>query len=152
MYELFLSFLSADLSSALVILVSGKSPSSTILHAFTHPFHSVQRGGRVEIIANDQGHRITPSWVGFAEDERLYVLVRHPLLARVKISLVLETLPRMLSIPTPKILSLMPNVSLVVRWMTMNSSGILNTSLSMWSTRVGSLLSKSTTRARLVIS
>ncbi|EJD45209.1 78 kDa glucose-regulated protein precursor [Auricularia subglabra TFB-10046 SS5] len=31
----------------------------------------VQRGGRVEIIANDQGHRITPSWVSFTEDERL---------------------------------------------------------------------------------
>ncbi|KAG6908698.1 hypothetical protein DXG01_003631 [Tephrocybe rancida] len=32
---------------------------------------SVQRGGMVEIIANDQGHRITPSWVSFTEDERL---------------------------------------------------------------------------------
>ncbi|KAJ7124957.1 heat shock protein 70 [Mycena epipterygia] len=34
-------------------------------------FVSVQRGGRVEIIANDQGHRITPSWVSFTENERL---------------------------------------------------------------------------------
>lgn len=33
--------------------------------------HSVQRGGRVEIIANDQGHRITPSWVSFTDEERL---------------------------------------------------------------------------------
>jgi heat shock protein 5 len=32
---------------------------------------SVQRGGKVEIIANDQGNRITPSWVGFTEEERL---------------------------------------------------------------------------------
>jgi endoplasmic reticulum chaperone BiP len=34
-------------------------------------FYSVQRGGRVEIIANDQGHRITPSWVSFTDEERL---------------------------------------------------------------------------------
>ncbi|KAK7029823.1 78 kDa glucose-regulated like protein [Favolaschia claudopus] len=32
---------------------------------------AVQKGGRVEIIANDQGHRITPSWVSFSDDERL---------------------------------------------------------------------------------
>jgi len=32
---------------------------------------SVQRDGRVEIIANDQGHRITPSWVSFSDEERL---------------------------------------------------------------------------------
>ena len=39
---------------------------------FPNPIvHSVQRGGRVEIIANDQGHRITPSWVSFTDDERL---------------------------------------------------------------------------------
>ena len=31
----------------------------------------MQRGGRVEIIANDQGHRITPSWVSFTDEERL---------------------------------------------------------------------------------
>ena len=33
---------------------------------------SVQRGGVVEIIANDQGDRITPSWVSFIDYERLY--------------------------------------------------------------------------------
>lgn len=33
--------------------------------------YSVYRGGRVEIIPNDQGHRITPSWVSFTDQERL---------------------------------------------------------------------------------
>src|SRR6267154_2856943 len=33
----------------------------------------VQRGGHVEIIANDQGHRITPLWVSFTDDERVLI-------------------------------------------------------------------------------
>ncbi|KAG6898135.1 78 kDa glucose-regulated protein [Termitomyces sp. T32_za158] len=32
---------------------------------------TVQKKGRVEIIANDQGNRITPSWVSFSGEERL---------------------------------------------------------------------------------
>ncbi|CAG7851070.1 78 kDa glucose-regulated protein homolog Short=GRP-78; AltName: Full=Immunoglobulin heavy chain-binding protein homolog; Short=BiP; Flags: Precursor [Serendipita indica DSM 11827] len=37
----------------------------------TYSAVGVQRGGRVEILANDQGNRITPSWVSFGDDERL---------------------------------------------------------------------------------
>ncbi|KAG8748948.1 ATPase with role in protein import into the ER [Serendipita sp. 396] len=38
----------------------------------TYSAVGVQRpDGRVEIIANDQGNRITPSWVGFTDSERL---------------------------------------------------------------------------------
>lgn len=29
------------------------------------------KDGRVDIIANDQGNRITPSWVAFNDEERL---------------------------------------------------------------------------------
>lgn len=31
----------------------------------------MMKSGRVEILANDQGNRITPSYVAFTEDERL---------------------------------------------------------------------------------
>jgi len=79
MYLLSRSFLLADQSPAsLVIRVLGELVYLTPPRILTHSLYSVQRGGRVEIIANDQGHRITPSWVSFTEDERLYVFVLHP--------------------------------------------------------------------------
>ncbi|KAK0196563.1 heat shock protein 70 [Armillaria mellea] len=37
----------------------------------TYSCVGVQQGDRIEIIANDQGHRITPSWVSFKDGERL---------------------------------------------------------------------------------
>ena len=67
----------------------------------TYSCVGVWQNDRVEIIANDQGNRTTPSYVAFTETERL-------------IGDAAKSQAAMNSLPTPAVLYLMPSVLLVV--------------------------------------
>ncbi|KAJ3472709.1 hypothetical protein NLI96_g13279 [Meripilus lineatus] len=49
----------------------GSVCSTVLTCGVTRQVFMCSKGGRVEIIANDQGHRITPSWVSFTDEQRL---------------------------------------------------------------------------------
>lgn len=70
---LLLLFAEIPVLLAQLILALRTSPESTVtFDELIHVTRRVNKGGRTEIIPNDQGQRITPSWVSFPKSgERL---------------------------------------------------------------------------------